>query len=430
MRTCLDIECDTYHGNKDVHSPKVKWNTIKCDVLQRQYTTPVNEFVSDILDNVVLDDVTENVVDTMINDLNRKMVECADRLPKSKFRKHIRPFWNCKLTELKKVKVACHRALKFHGRPKEGEIWLRHKNAKKRFRSEIKFVQQEYEKKELEETVKCADIDRNKFWRRIKKARNSNTCGTSSIRNTEGKVVHETVDVIRVWKEHFGNLCQEKYDADYDDEHFNNITAQVHQWSNERDTGPFLRKAISRDELEKAVSKLNKGKAPGHDTITAENLQKAGTKIFDLLAGLFNRIIHLEYTPQNFRTGTQIPLYKGKNSCALDPNNYRGITLLTSLNKVFEIVMWRRIEVWWEEENIISPLQGACKPGVSCMHSALALQETIAVNLDTSNKVFVAYFDVAKAFDSVWIDGLFYHLYEKGTTGKFWHLLYRTYQDF
>ena len=351
----------------------------------------VNNYVSHVIDSIEWENVTENSVDLIINDLNHQMVSYADKLPKSRYRKHIRPFWNNKLT---KVKVARHREWKLSGRPKEGDVWLKHKNAKKKFRSEIKFVQQEFEKKEIEETIRCAEFDKNKFWRRIKKSRKPNTCGTSSIRNVEGKVVHETDQVIGVWEKHFSSLCREKFDAEYDQNHSNNLTAQVQQWANELDVGPFLNEVVTSDEVMKAVQTLNKGKAPGHDTITAEHLQNAGDTIYGLLAGLFNRIILLECIPQNFRTGTQIPLYKGKNSCALDPNNYRGITLLTSLNKVFEIVVWRRLEVWWEEENIISPLQGACKPGVSCIHSALILQETIAVNLDTSKKVFVAYFDI------------------------------------
>ena len=90
------------------------------------------------------------------------------------------------------------------------------------------------------------------------------------------------------------------------------------------------------------------------------------------------------------------------------------------------MVIWRRMEVWWEATLVIFPLQGACKPSASCVHSGLLLQKPIAAGLDTNKKVFVAYFDVAKAFDIVWIDGLFYHLYKKG---KIWRLLYATYQD-
>ena len=92
--------------------------------------------------------------------------------------------------------------------------------------------------------------------------------------------------------------------------------------------------------------------------------------------------------------------------------------------------MWYRLKDWWENERVISNLQGACKSGMSCVHSALSLQETIAVGLDAGKKVFVAYFDVAKAFDSVWIDGLFYQLHQMGIRGKIWRLLYQTYQNF
>ena len=67
---------------------------------------------------------------------------------------------------------------------------------------------------------------------------------------------------------------------------------------------------------------------------------------------------------------------------------------------------------------------------MSCVHSALTLQETIAVGQDTGRKVFVAYFDVAKAFDSVWIDGLFFQLHQMGVKGRIWRLLYQTYQNF
>ena len=144
---------------------------------------------------------------------------------------------------------------------------------------------------------------------------------------------------------------------------------------------------------------------------------------------VYNRMFNIQHT-YSFRIGTQIPLYKGKNLCSLDPNNYRGITLLTCYNKLFEIVTWNRISKWWQDEQVISPLQGACTKGMSCLHTAAILQETIAVGLDTDRKVFVAYFDVAKAFDSVWVDGLFFQLRNMGLVGREWRMLYSSYVDF
>ena len=243
-------------------------------------------------------------------------------------------------------------------------------------------------------------------------------------------MIQDIEEVVKVWKSHFADLSTEKHDPRFNVEHYNMVTDRVSEWYRQRDDDAFLDEPISSEEMLKSIKKLNKGKAAGFDTITAEHLQHTGKEFIDLLAGLFNRLIQIEHVPRNFKIGTQIPLYKGKNTCSLDPNNYRGITLLTSLNKVFEIIVWHRMKDWWETERVISNLQGACKPGMSCIHSALVLQEAISVGLGTGRKVLVAYYDVAKAFDSVWIDGLFYQLRKMGVVGRVWRLLYQSYQNF
>ena len=50
--------------------------------------------------------------------------------------------------------------------------------------------------------------------------------------------------------------------------------------------------------------------------------------------------------------------------------------------------------------------------------------------VDSGNKAFVVYFDVPKAFDTVWIDGLFYQMREMGIKGRLWRILYFSYVNF
>ena len=71
--------------------------------------------------------------------------------------------------------------------------------------------------------------------------------------------------------------------------------------------------------------------------------------------------------------GVQIPLFKGKDACPLDPNGYRGITLLSTFNKVFEILTWKRLEVWWGNVEAVFGLQCACKKGLSCLNASFLL---------------------------------------------------------
>ena len=143
-------------------------------------------------------------------------------------------------------------------------------------------------------------------------------------------------------------------------------------------------------------------------------------ELLELLAHIFNMVIDLKYIPQCFRYGVQVPLFKGKDLCSLDPNNYRGITLLSTYNKLFEIVMWNHLKQWRVDSGVISELQGACKSGLSCIHTAFTLQETIATSLEDNNKCYVAFNDVTKAFDGVWIDGLFRQVFDSGVTGNTW----------
>ena len=113
-----------------------------------------------------------------------------------------------------------------------------------------------------------------------------------------------------------------------------------------------------------------------------------------------------------------MPLYKGKDTCALDPNNYRGITLFSVFKKIFEILVWNGLRGWWVENDVISDLQFACKKGLSCTQTAFLLKETVATSLEAGDKCYVAFYDVAKAFDTVWIDGLFSQLWDMGIQEK------------
>ena len=60
----------------------------------------------------------------------------------------------------------------------------------------------------------------------------------------------------------------------------------------------------------------------------------------------------------------------------------------------------------------------------------MLLQETVATSLETNRKCLVAYFDVPKAFDTVWIEGLFFQLFELGIRGTTWRILYNFYINF
>ena len=88
-------------------------------------------------------------------------------------------------------------------------------------------------------------------------------------------------------------------------------------------------------------------------------------------------MVKFEFIPSNLKIWRQIPLYKVINQCSLSIDSYRGITLLSNFNKIYEILLWGRLEDWWSKTEVISRFQGAGRKGHSYMHTALLLQETV-----------------------------------------------------
>ena len=415
-----------------VATPSIKWNKISNENMSAVYTTPVEEFCVELLKSTDFENLGDDELDLVIDNITCKLVQTSNNLPKTRFKQHVRPYWSGVLSDLKRVKVHAYRIWTQDGRPRDpsSQSWVSHKKAKRDFRRELKKVQREYDQKQIQDIVENAECDKNKFWRLIKNARQQKQSSSIAIKNRQGKVVQEISEVVEAWRDHLSYLCKKKMDPKYDSAHYDMVSECVREWASDRDSDIFLEEPLSQLEVGKAIKKLNKGKSSGCDSLSAEHLQNGGPNLIQVLTKVFRRVVKSEYVPVNFRLGTQIPLYKGKNTCTLDLNNYRGITLLTSLNKVFEILLWQRMKDWWVREQVISPLQGACCTGKSCIHSALILQESIAVGLGTGKRVLVTYLDVSKAFDGVWIDGLFYQLRRAGIDGKVWRLLYSTYQDF
>ena len=295
---------------------------------------------------------------------------------------------------------------------------------------ELKRMDKEYDNEQLQNVLNSIGLDRKYFWKSLKRARSPHSSKSLAIRNDKQKVVHNLDEVLEVWRAHFSKLSTPNDDPAFDDEHYTMVNEFVSKAATRKDTDRFLKDPFTSDEVKCALKRLHTKKAPGVDGITTEHIIYAGDTMVTVLLLLFNLVVSLEYVPDNLRRGIQVPLFKGKNLCSLDVNNYRGITLLTTLNKILEILIWNRVEDWWRSSGAISTLQGACKKGQSCVHIALLLQETVSRVLESNKNVFVSYFDVSKAFDTVWTNGLFYKLFKIGITGRTWRILYNGYNDF
>ena len=367
-----DIPCGAIAG---VQHSKLRWDKLSPEVRVHRYQAPLDASMGEMLIRFRYVRPSKQLIDDTLQGMIELIKHHEKAIPRSRFRANIKSYWCPELDALKQTKVYAFRLWLEAGRPRDinNQLYINNKLAKKNFRNRLKQIAREYDEEKVRKAALNAEIDHTAFWKMLKRERDGPCAKTPSIKDPVGKVVHEVPEILQVWKNHFSSLGIPAESPSFNQEHYNTVNAKLDELIASVDDDDFSRDIFTIEEVSIGIKNLNSGKAPGFDRITKEHLAYGGFNLIRVLTMLFNWIREIEYIPINFRRGVQIPLYKGKNTFTLDVNNYRGITLLTIFNKLFEVVIWKRIERWWSETGAISQLQGACRKRHWCGLIVLAL---------------------------------------------------------
>ena len=140
-----------------------------------------------------------------------------------------------------------------------------------------------------------------------------------------------------------------------------------------------------------------------------------------------NGMVRMNLIPSAYKKGLIVSIPKVGKDSTIKTNN-RGITLLSTLYKLFEKLMLERESDW--SKNIISNIQSSGKNHVSCLHTSLLVQQAVAHNVNRGETVYGAFLDTQKAFDTVWVKGLLHKLFESNINPRLWLLIKNAYTDF
>ena len=182
----------------------------------------------------------------------------------------------------------------------------------------------------------------------------------------------------------------------------------------------MLDNVFSVEEVSSICSKLPKGKSSGPDGLTYENIKCGGDAV---MCGLTCAIRNIEIVPSALAAGDIIFLFKTNKKISHNKDNYRGITLLNVVGKIFERLILDRWIPFLVEKDFANCLQFAYQKNKSCIDASMSFQEAALHNIELGSKVYCCFLDSTKALDTVWISSLFYKLYNLGTQGKTWRLL-------
>ena len=183
---------------------------------------------------------------------------------------------------------------------------------------------------------------------------------------------------------------------------------------------------ITDDEINSASYILKPGKAVGADGLSNEMIScllEYDSKIFHTF---FNAIIS-KCDPINRWSISIINLIHKKGS-KIDPENYRGISLLSCLGKFFSAIVNQRLVKYAIKHNIFTKEQLGFIPGNRTSDALIILHNIVKYYCEKNRKpIYACLVDFKKAFDSIPRQKISEKLIKHNITGKFYDCIKNMY---
>ena len=263
------------------------------------------------------------------------------------------------------------------------------------------------------------------FFQSLKK-RYCNHENFGAIKNSEGKLSTSLPECLRFW----GNYCTKLYEKS---------PSKFFVYNQVNGNELEIDRPITYAEFVSVLPKLKNNKAPGSDFITNEDfkilLQPSDDEdisrnnalflknIFDILKTFWVK----EKVPCQLKNVILRPFLKNSDKDEYNPRNYRTISLLNTLFKIYEAIIHKRLVNWLETKKLLSPTQAAYRHLRSTVDHIFVLQELFLeyrFNKFSKNgnllkmALYWCFMDLKKAFDKIPRELLFRKLYNLRIRGK------------
>ena len=162
---------------------------------------------------------------------------------------------------------------------------------------------------------------------------------------------------------------------------------------------------IKPNEVLTILNSLDSNKSCGLDQLPAKILKLTALLIYEPLTQLFNKSLATGKYPTPWKHAKVRPIFKRKGTPS-DVNNYRPISLLPCLSKIFGKIIFSRIYQHITEFSLLSDRQSGYRPGHSTQLQLMYLTDRLYNSLDKGQDFTTIYLDISKYFEKIWHAGL------------------------
>ena len=247
------------------------------------------------------------------------------------------------------------------------------------------------------------------LWKTLKSvAKDDKSTGTSNIPQSltyRCECIQGDDNILNAFNDHFVNISNIVQRKKFNPNNF----SKLENYLNDRIRNDvFTIKPITVSEVKQIIVQLNSNKSTGLDGIGANILKYCSDYIIQPITFIINQSIDQGVFPDSLKAAYISPIYKGGDKC--NPNNYRPISILSTITKIFECHIAKQLQTYFKKTNIIHETQSGFRQNHSCQTALINLVNSWLKDIDNGKMIGVVFLDLQKAFDLVDHDILLHKL--------------------
>ena len=270
------------------------------------------------------------------------------------------------------------------------EAWGQYRQARNQINNAIKKAKRAY----FTENLNLHRGDMKKTWKLINDLSSRSAFKPKRISEVivNEQVVTSPADMAEAFNNYFSNVGKNLADeiplAQYEPGVYLNPT----------DTR-FSLKLPTVDKVYNLLRTIDEKKCVGLDKIPNKLLKMAANVVAPSLTAIFSASICTGIFPQEWKASRVSPVYK--NGSRNNPSNYRPISVIPTVAKIFEKIVYDQLYEYLDSHNLLNASQSGFRSLHSTLTALLEATNSWSVNIDNGLVNGVVFIDLKKAFDTI-----------------------------